>query len=104
MAARVQSASTEMGLQINASKTAVTSLNTSAVPTVSIYGEQMPVVKSFKYLAVILSSESTGSDMFQTRLNQGFAKLAVLKPVLQCSARTSLRDLRSSSFRLSFFQ
>jgi hypothetical protein len=40
-------------------------------------------VKSFKYLDVILSSESTGSNEFRARLNQDFAKLAVLEPVLQ---------------------
>ena len=50
---------------------------------VSIYDEQVPVVKSFEYLGGISSGWSTCSDEFQTRLNQGFAELTVLKPVLQ---------------------
>ena len=83
LVARVQSASTEMGLQINVAKSAVMSLNTDVVLVVSIYDELVPVVKSFKYLGVILSKDATGSCEFQTRLNQGCAKMAILKPMLK---------------------
>ena len=80
---RVQSASTEMGLRINVKKTAVMSLNASEKPEIEIYGERIPIVKTFKYLGVILSEEATGEAEFQARLNQGYAKLAVMKPVLK---------------------
>ena len=64
-------------------KTAVMSLNTDVKPVVSIYDELVPIVKSFKYLGVIVSRDAVGSCEFQTRLNQGFAKMAVRKPMLR---------------------
>ena len=81
--ARMQSASTEMGLRINVKKTAVMSLNTTEKPEVSIYGERVQNVNTFKYLGVIFTEETTGVSEFQARLNQGYAKLATLKPVFQ---------------------
>ena len=81
--ARMQSASTEMGLQINVKTTAVMSLNTTEKSEVSIYGERVQNVNSFKYLGVIFTEETTGAYEFQARLNQGYAKLATLKPVIQ---------------------
>ena len=59
LVARVQSASTEMGLRINVKKTAVMSLNSLEKPEVSIYGERVQIVNSFKYLGVIFTEEAT---------------------------------------------
>ena len=80
---RVQSASTEMGLRINVKKTAAMNLNTSEEPEISIYKKRIPIMKSFKSLGVILSSEAPGVEEFQAKLNQGYVKLAVLKSVLK---------------------
>ena len=82
LVARMQSASTEMGLRINV-KTTVMSLNTDEKPEVSIYGERVQTVDSFKYLGVIFTEEASGTMEFQARLNLGYAKLATLKPMLQ---------------------
>ena len=53
------------------------SLNSSERPEIEIYDERIPIVKTFKYLGVILTEEATGEAEFQARLNQGYAKLAV---------------------------
>ena len=80
LVARVQSASTEMGLLINVKKRAVMSLNAEEQPVVSIYGEPVQIVHSFKYLGVIFTEEASGESEIQARLNQGYAKLATLNP------------------------
>ena len=90
----MQSASTELGLRINVKTTVVMSLNTSEKPEVSIYGKQVQTVNSFKYLGVVFTEEATRASEFQARLNQDYAKLATLKPVIQ------RKDSRRSS-RLS---
>ena len=48
--ARVQSTSTELGRRTDVKTTAVMSMNTSEKPEVSIYGEQVQIVNSLKYL------------------------------------------------------
>ena len=83
LVARMQSASTEMGLRINVKKTAAMSLNSLEKPEVSIYGERVQIVNSFKYFGVIFTEEATRANEFQARLNQGYAKLATLKPEIQ---------------------
>ena len=91
LVARVQSASTEMGLRINVKKTAVMSLNTLEKPEVSIYGERVQIVNSFKYLGVIFTEEATGANEFQARLNQGYAKLATLKVIQRKDVPATLK-------------
>ena len=59
------------------------SLNSEEQPVVSFYGEQIQIVHFFKYLGVIFSKEASGESEFQARLNQGYAKLATLKPMIQ---------------------
>jgi hypothetical protein len=59
------------------------------------------MVKTFKYLGVILTEEATGEAEFQARLNQGYAKLAVMKPVLQrkdIPARLKVRLIQAFVF------
>ena len=51
----MQSASTKKGLQINVKKTAVMSMNSTDKLEMSIYGEQVQIVSSFKYLGVIFT-------------------------------------------------
>ena len=82
--ARVQSASTELGLRKKVKKTA-------EKPEVAIYGEQVQIVNSFKCLGVLFTEEATGASEFQARLNQGYAKLVTLKPVIK------RKDVRLSS-------
>ena len=50
---------------------------------VSIYGEQVQIVNSFKYLEVVFNDEASEASEFQARLNQGYVKLATLKPVIR---------------------
>jgi len=52
--AHVQLASTEMSLRINVKKTAAMSLKTSDLPEISIYDEQVPIVKSFKFVCLLV--------------------------------------------------
>ena len=49
----------------------------------SIYGDQVQIVHSFKYLGVIFTEEASGESEIQARLNQDYTKLATLKPVIQ---------------------
>ena len=72
-----------MGLWINVRKTAAMSMNSPDKPEVSIYGEQIQIVNSSKYLGVVFTEEETGANEFQVRLNQGYAKLVTLKLVIQ---------------------
>ena len=40
-------------------------------------------MNSFTYLSVIFTEEATAANEFQARLNQGYAKLATSKPIIQ---------------------
>jgi len=78
----LEGASNELRLTINVSKTVAMALNTTTVQC-TVYGKSVPIAKSVKYLGVLFEDDASGSGEFRSRLAQGYARLASLRPLLR---------------------
>ncbi|KAI8479301.1 hypothetical protein Bbelb_429730 [Branchiostoma belcheri] len=85
LSTRVESRSTAYGMEVSTSKSKgmINGPTPDARTTVSMGGEVLEDVDSFKYLGSILNREGTSTQEIRARIAQATAALAKLSPILQ---------------------
>ncbi|KAI8503836.1 hypothetical protein Bbelb_188070 [Branchiostoma belcheri] len=85
LSTRVDSRSTAYGMEVSTSKSKgmINGPTPDARTTVSMGGEVLEDVDSFKYLGSILNREGTSTQEIRARIAQATAALAKLSPILQ---------------------